>query len=55
MAMRTPLKLLVIHQDGAAAIEYRLIAALIATVPIAGLITLNSRCNSIAIDVSSAG
>ena len=57
--MRTLLKKLITHRDGATAIEYGLIAALIAVVTIAGLTTLgttlNSKYNTIATDVSSAG
>lgn len=46
-------------RDGATAIEYGLIAALIAVVTIAGLTTLgttlNTKYNTVATDVSSAG
>jgi len=55
--VRTLLKQLFRHQGGATAIEYGLIAALIAVVTIAGLTTLgttlNSRYNAIATDVGS--
>ena len=55
--MRTFLKRLLADQAGPTAIEYGLIAALIAVVTIAGLTTLgttlNSRYNAIATDVGS--
>jgi len=44
--MRTFLKRLFGHQSGATAIEYGLIAALIAVASIAGLSTLGSNLNS---------
>ena len=50
---------LLINRSGATAIEYGLIAALIAVVTIAGLTTLgttlNSKYNTIATSVSKAG
>jgi pilus assembly protein Flp/PilA len=55
--MRAFLKHLLRHRGGATAIEYGLIAALIAVVTIAGLTTLgttlNSRYNSIATNVGT--
>ena len=56
--MRTFLKQLYDHQAGATAIEYGLIAALIAVVTIAGLTqlgtTLNTQYNTVATDVAAA-
>jgi pilus assembly protein Flp/PilA len=55
--MRTLVRRLLEDQSGPTAIEYGLIAALIAVVTIAGLTTLgttlNSRYNAIATDVGS--
>ena len=55
--MRTLIKRLLADRSGPTAIEYGLIAALIAVVTIAGLTTLgttlNSRYNSIATNVGS--
>jgi pilus assembly protein Flp/PilA len=57
LAMRTFLTKLLRDQTGPTAIEYGLIAALIAVVTIAGLTTLgttlNSRYNAIATDIGS--
>ena len=57
LAMRTFLMKLLRDQTGPTAIEYGLIAALIAVVTIAGLTTLgttlNSRYNAIATDIGS--
>ena len=56
--MRTLFKRLFANRAGATAIEYGLIAALIAVVTIAGLTTLgtnlNSKYNTIAADVQAA-
>ena len=56
--MRKFIQKLICNRDGATAIEYGLIAALIAVVTIAGLTTLgttlNSKYNTIATKVSAA-